>query len=147
RRRSAGVRRLARPPRGDRRARPHNHRRDLQEGQMTIVETPTISPGTLRRHLSGVPVIGPGEPGWDLARQAYNLAIDQRPALIATPLDEDGVAAVIRFARDAGLRVAPQRTGHNAAPLGDLGDSVLLKTDALQGVRIHVENRRAPEAC
>jgi hypothetical protein len=110
---------------------------------MTTIEQTHIGPGTLRRHLRGVPMIGPGEEGWDLARQAFNTTVDQRPALIATPLDEVDIAAVISYARDAGLRIAPQRTGHNAAPLGDLGDSILLKTDRLQGVEIDAENLRA----
>ena len=113
---------------------------------MSTIDKPHVSLGTLRRHLRGVPVIGPGEEGWDPARQAFNTTVDQRPALIATPLDADDVAAVVRYAADAGLQIAPQRTGHNAAPLGDLGDSILLKTDQLQGVKIDVENRTRPRA-
>ena len=110
---------------------------------MSTIDRPPVSFGTLRRHLRGVPVIGPGEEGWDAARQAFNTTIDQHPALIATPLDVDDIAAVVRYAADAGLQIAPQRTGHNAAPLGDLGDSILLKTDQLQGVKIDAENRTA----
>src|SRR3954447_16514029 len=110
---------------------------------MNTNEKPYVSLGTLRRHLRGVPVTGPGEEGWDLAHQAFNTTVDQRPAMIATPLNADDVAAVVRYAADAGLQVAPQRTGHNAAPLGDLSDSILLKTDQLQGVRIDVDNLSA----
>ena len=33
------------------------------------------------------------------------------------------MAEIVRFAREHGKRVAPQRTGHNAAPLGDLADT------------------------
>jgi FAD/FMN-containing dehydrogenase len=110
---------------------------------MSTIQRPSFSFGTLRRHLRGVPVIGPGEEGWDTARQAFNTTVDQRPAMIATPLDADDVAAVIRYAADAGLQVAPQRTGHNAAPLGDLRDTILLKTDQLQGVQIDAGNLTA----
>jgi FAD/FMN-containing dehydrogenase len=110
---------------------------------MSTIEKPPVSFGTLRRHLRGVPVIGPGDEGWDAARQAFNTTVDQRPALIATPLNADDVAAVIRYADDVGLQVAPQRTGHNAGPLGDLGDSVLLKTDQLQGVTLDAERLTA----
>jgi FAD/FMN-containing dehydrogenase len=110
---------------------------------MSTIDRPPVSFGTLRRHLRGVPVIGPGEEGWDAARQAFNTTVDQRPAMIATPLDADDIAAVVRYAADAGLQVAPQRTGHNAGPLGDLSESILLKTDQLQGVKIDAENRTA----
>jgi FAD/FMN-containing dehydrogenase len=52
------------------------------------------------------------------------------------------VAAVIRFARERGLRVAPQGTGHNAPPLGDLSDTILLKTERMRGVRVDPAARR-----
>ncbi len=82
--------------------------------------------------------------GWDTARQAWNLAVDQRPAAVAYAVDEDDVARVIRFAREAGLRVAPQGTGHNAAALGgELGDTILLKTHRMRTVTIVPEARIA----
>jgi FAD/FMN-containing dehydrogenase len=85
----------------------------------------------------------PGEERYDAARQAFNLTIDQHPALIAEPTDADQVAAVVRFATAQGFRVAPQATGHNGGPLGSLEDSVLLKTSAMKGVEIDAVARRA----
>jgi hypothetical protein len=38
--------------------------------------------------------------------------------------------------RDPGLRVVPQRTGHNAGPLGDIAGTVLLRTDAMREVSL-----------
>ena len=73
---------------------------------MSTIDRPPVSFGTLRRHLRGVPVIGPGEEGWDAARQAFNTTVDQNPALIATPLDVDDIAAVVRYAADAGATSA-----------------------------------------
>ncbi len=87
-------------------------------------------------------VLAPGEHGWDAARQAFNTDIDQRPAAIAMPADAVDVANALRFATRHGLRVAPQRTGHNAGPLGDLQDVLLLKTDAFDGVEIDEAARR-----
>jgi FAD/FMN-containing dehydrogenase len=81
-------------------------------------------------------VVTPVDAAWDQSRQAYNLAVDQHPALIAYPRDARGVAAVVRFAKERELRVAPQRTGHNAGPLGSLERTILLKTDDLKGVEI-----------
>ena len=83
------------------------------------------------------------EPGWEEATQAYNLAVSQRPALVALPEDEQDVAEVVRYAAAHGLRVAPQRTGHGAEPLGPLDEAILLKTDRMQGVEIDAERRVA----
>jgi FAD/FMN-containing dehydrogenase len=98
--------------------------------------------GRLRARVRGT-VVAPGNDGWDLARQAFNLAVDQRPAFAVFPIDEGDVTSAVRFARDRGLRVAPQRSGHGADPLGPLDDAMLLKTDAMQGVEIDVGARRA----
>jgi hypothetical protein len=81
-------------------------------------------------------IVMPGDPGWDDARQAWNLAVDQHPAAVARPRSAEDVADVIRFARQYGLRVAAQGTGHNAAPLGLLADTVLVKTERLRQVSI-----------
>ena len=62
----------------------------------------------------------PATPATTTARSAWNLAVDQRPAAVCLPANADEVADVVRAAAAAGLRVAPQTTGHNAGPLGDL---------------------------
>jgi hypothetical protein len=41
------------------------------------------------------------------------------------------------------LRVAPESTGHNAAPLGSLHDMLLLKTERMRGVTIDPRTRIA----
>jgi len=85
----------------------------------------------------------PGDPGYDEARMPWNVAVDQRPAAVAYPGNADEVSAVVRAAAAAGLRVAPQGTGHNAGPLGDLADVVLLRTSAMTGVTIDAERQVA----
>jgi FAD/FMN-containing dehydrogenase len=87
-------------------------------------------------------VVMPDDDGWDAARQAFNLLVDQRPVAVAMPADEREVAAVVRAAALQGLQVAPQCTGHNAAPLGSLEKTVLLNTSRLTGVRIDARARR-----
>ena len=89
---------------------------------------------TVRVHL-------PGDPGYDEARTPWNVAVDQRPAAVAYPVDADEVSDVVRAAAAAGLRVAPQGTGHNAGPLGSLEDVVLLRTSAMTGVLVDPERR------
>ena len=81
-------------------------------------------------------LIMPGDPGWDEARRAWNLAVDQHPAAVALPTSAQEVADVIRFARHYGLRVAAQGTGHNSAPLGPLADTVLVRTERMRQVII-----------
>ena len=66
-------------------------------------------------------VVFPDHPSWDEAREAYNLTVDQQPAAIAFPADARDVQEIVRYAAANGLRVAPQRTGHNASPLGVAG--------------------------
>jgi hypothetical protein len=80
---------------------------------------------------------------WEEARQAWNLAVDQRPAAVALPESAEDVVAVIELARNFGLRVAPQGTGHNATPLGPLEDTVLVKTERMRKVEIDAERRTA----
>ena len=86
--------------------------------------------------VMAAPILMPGDPGWDDARQAWNLAVGQHPAAVALPRSAQDVADVIRFARQHGLRVAAQGTGHNAAPLGLLADTILLKTEHMRHVSI-----------
>jgi FAD/FMN-containing dehydrogenase len=62
---------------------------------------------------------------------------------VTYPCSAHEVAAVVGFARDNGLRVAPQATGHNAGPLGSLHDTVLLKTSGMHTVTIDAERRIA----
>jgi hypothetical protein len=97
----------------------------------------------LRTRLAGE-IVGPADDGWDLARQAWNLAVEQRPAAVAYPEAAEDVVAVVDFAREHGLRVAPQGTGHNAAALGGaLEDTILVKTERMRGVSIDPDARIA----
>src|SRR4051795_5784014 len=81
-------------------------------------------------------LVRPGNPEWDLARQAWHLSVDQRPDAVVLAASVDDVIATVDAARHLGLRVAPQGTGHNAAPLGPLEGTILLKTSAMRGVTI-----------
>jgi len=81
-------------------------------------------------------VVTPSDPEWDATRQVFNLATDLRPAAIALPRDVSDVVAGVGYARAHGLRVAPQATGHNAAPLGALEDTLLIDVRELQEISI-----------
>ncbi len=88
------------------------------------------------RGLCGGAVHLPGDPGFDQARMPWNVAVDQRPAAVAYPENAVQTAELIRAAAAAGLRVAPQSTGHNAGPLGRLDDVVIVRTSAMSQVHI-----------
>jgi hypothetical protein len=97
----------------------------------------------LRGRLAGQ-VVTPDDPGWDEARAAWNLDVDQRPAAVAIPESEHDVVEIVRFARDRGLKVAAQSTGHNAAPMEHaLAQTVLVKMHKLRKVEIDPERRLA----
>jgi FAD/FMN-containing dehydrogenase len=108
---------------------------------MSIAEKP-YGLASLTESLYGS-VVFPDHPSWDEAREAYNLAVDQRPAAVAFPANARDVQAIVDYARERGLRVAPQRTGHNASPIESLEDVVLLKTDRLDEVAIDTAALRA----
>jgi hypothetical protein len=91
-------------------------------------------------------VFSPGEPGWDEARTAWNLAVDQRPVAVVIAGHVDDIAHTIATARALGLAVAPQATGHNAGPLSarnGLADAILLRTSELRGVQVDAEQQVA----
>jgi FAD/FMN-containing dehydrogenase len=88
-------------------------------------------------------IVLPHDRHWDEARLAWNLAVDQQPAAVALPESARDVGAIVRWARERGLRVAPQGTGHNAHPLGSLAHTVLLKTERMRGVAIDARAQRA----
>ena len=76
-------------------------------------------------------VVAPDDDGWDAARQAWNLAINQEPAAVAVVADADDVATAVSFARERDLRVAAQGTGHGASALAPLDRMLLIKTERL----------------
>ena len=94
--------------------------------------------------LNGAELVKQGDEQWDSARAAWNLAIDQRPAMVARPGNPDEVAAVVNFARENGLRVAVQAEGHGAGALAGIGDdTLLLKTSRMRGAEIDADGRQA----
>lgn len=106
---------------------------------MSIEAAAGILPGehlhALRARLRG-DLLLPGDDGWDDARRAWQLTVNQNPTAVAIPADVDDVAVVVTAARRFGLRVAPQSTGHAAGALRSLDDTILLRTSRLRDVDI-----------
>ncbi len=94
----------------------------------TATAPTAVDAASLRAALDGDLHL-PGEAGWDEARAAWNLAVDQHPAAVVFPEHAADVAAALHAATIAGLRVGVQGTGHNASAFGDLGGALLIKTE------------------
>ena len=114
-----------------------------EEQSMTseLTEAPADS---LRGLLDGR-VYLPGDPGYDLARTPWAVHVDQRPAAVAVPHSAQDVLDVVRAATAAGLRIAPQSSGHGAGPFAgaDLSDVVLVRLNEFTGVNVDAERRLA----
>jgi FAD/FMN-containing dehydrogenase len=94
----------------------------------------------LQDHVQGQ-VILPGDPRYDELRAAWNLTVDQHPALIVVAANAADMAAAVRFAREADLKVAVQATGHGV--ILPANDSLLIITSEFTEVRVDAESRTA----
>lgn len=94
----------------------------------------------LRTRTTGA-VLTATDSGYDAARAAWNVVVQQRPAVIVVPESDADIVAAVRFARAAGLRVAIQATGHGVARPAD--DAVLIVTAKLDAVTIDPAARTA----
>ena len=105
---------------------------------MTVTETSTAV-DRLRRRLRGdviEPAVAAGTP-----RRRRSTSPSPRPRRSRPSRRTSATSpTIVAFAREHGLQVAPQRTGHNAEPLGALDDVILVKTDRAPGRR---DRRRA----
>lgn len=109
---------------------------------MSIVTAPSSGFGPIVEALNGK-IVFSGQDSWNEARSAWNLTIDQQPTAIVFAESAEDVVATVELARAFGLRVAAQGTGHNAAPLGPLTDTVLVKAERMRQIEIDAERRIA----
>ncbi len=86
-------------------------------------------------------VLLPGDPGFDIARKPWNLTVDQSVLAVAEVADATDAAALIRYARDAGLSVAAQPNGHGASDA--VGGTILVRTRNLAEVRVDPDAQTA----
>lgn len=86
----------------------------------------------LRESVGGA-VYLPGDPGYDAAKQAWNLSVVQEPQVIVDAETAVDVQVAVQFARSNRLTVGVMATGHGM-PRGC--DGVLIRTARMNGVRI-----------
>jgi FAD/FMN-containing dehydrogenase len=102
-----------------------------------LVESPVIE---LRSRLQGR-VLTPSDSQYDQARQAWNLSVDQHPAVIVVVQSAADVAQAVRFARRQGLGIAVQSGGHGVIRPAD--KAMLIVTNQLRQLRVDNKNQRA----
>lgn len=86
-------------------------------------------------------VSAPGEERYDQLRAAWNLTVDQHPAIIVAAESAADVAEAVRFAHKADLKVAVQATGHGV--IRPANGSLLILTSAMTEVRVDAGARTA----
>ncbi|HVX47574.1 MAG TPA: FAD-binding oxidoreductase [Mycobacteriales bacterium] len=88
----------------------------------------------------GDSVLRPGDQRYETERRSWHLGIDPRPAFIAEPTSTWMVRSILLGARDEGLPVTVQSTGHGTyVPAG----GVLMKTGRMNEVEIDPLSRTA----
>jgi len=111
-----------------------------REDGTTLISERAVA--TLRRAVAGG-VLGPGDPGYDAARQVFNAQIDRRPALIARCATASDVVEAVRFARAQDLLVSVRGGGHNVSG-NAVGDGALMIDLApLTDVQVDAASRTA----
>ena len=85
-------------------------------------------------------VLRVGSDGYKTATSPRNITARQDPLAVAAVVVAEDVAACVSWAREVGLRVVLQATGHGAAGVVG-GDCLLIDTSRLNGIEIDVERR------
>jgi FAD/FMN-containing dehydrogenase len=89
---------------------------------------------SLRARLSGQ-VLTPQDADYDIARQTWNLTVNQHPALIVLAKTSKDVAEAIRFAEARDLGVAVKAAGHGTLRAAD--GSLLIVTSQMTDVIVN----------
>ncbi|CCK30039.1 Mitomycin radical oxidase [Streptomyces davaonensis JCM 4913] len=88
-----------------------------------------------------VPVLHPGESGYDRELAGFQTGFTQRPELIVPARSADDVIAAVRLAPDRNLPVAVQSTGHGLP--GSAEGGLLITTRRMDRVTVDPEARTA----
>lgn len=110
---------------------------------MTPNTLSTLSPAALEQlqaELDGELLI-PGDAGYAAAQQSWNLSFQQVPALIVKAKSASDVADAVRFARQHGLGIAVQGTGHGVGRTAD--GAVLINMAEMNHAFVDAESRTA----
>ena len=95
-----------------------------------------------RARLTGV-AITPGHDDYDEARRVADITRDARPGLIVRVVTAADVAESVRFAQDAGMRIAVRSGGHSVAGFSAASDTLTIDVTRMKGITIDPERRTA----
>jgi FAD/FMN-containing dehydrogenase len=93
----------------------------------------------LRRVVRGRVFVS-GDSGFDAARTPWDAAVEQRVKAVVEVADAADVAALVSYAREAGIGLATQPLGHAPA---SFDDAILVRTKNLSDIQIFPDLRRA----
>src|SRR5688572_26500050 len=96
----------------------------------------------LRTSFAGL-LLRPFDERYEEVRAIWNGAIRRRPALIASCTGTADVLAVLRFARDRGLKISVRGGGHAVAGHALCDGGVLIDLSPMTSVRVDPESRKA----
>lgn len=105
-----------------------------------LIDSMTEAIHNLRSQTAG-DLITPDDDGYNQARRAWALTIDQYPAFILMAETVPDVIAGVRFANDHDLPIAVQSTGHGVKEPAN--DSFLIITTRMNHVEVNAETRIA----
>jgi FAD/FMN-containing dehydrogenase len=95
---------------------------------------------SLRKRVGGA-VYEPSDPAFAPEVAAFNTSVVHAPQAVVAATSAKDVAEAVRVARDSGVKVSVQATGHGA--IAPIDSGILISTRALQGVSVDPETRVA----
>ena len=99
-----------------------------------------VSLDDLRSRIFGT-VAEPHEPAYAALATPWNVAVEMRPAAVVGVRCAEDVREAIRFAREYGMTVGVQATGHGA--IASIAGHLLIATRGLDEVTVHADERWA----
>lgn len=82
-------------------------------------------------------VVVPGDPGYERARQEYNIAIQKYPAVIVYCFEADDIKNAIVWSREQGIELRVRSGGHDYEGYSTGNGKLVIDTSPLNGVRIN----------
>ena len=107
---------------------------------MTQVYGGDVRGATLQARIAGT-VIDAHDARYDEARKAWNLVVDQHPALIVYVENSADVVQAVRFANEWQLRIAVTATGHGVVRPAD--GAMLINPSRMNGVSVYTAKQTA----
>jgi FAD/FMN-containing dehydrogenase len=89
----------------------------------------------------GGPVLGPDDPGYDVARRIWNGLIDRHPAVIVQCIGTADVVAAVNFAREHDLLLSIKGGGHNVAGNAVNDGGLVIDLSLMRGVHVDPATR------